>query len=593
MKIFKQMKPFYWNERKRLIISILSLSCATGLNLVYTKLLQFLIDDVLVNEKYGLVLTFSFTAAGVIIAKSGMQYLYGFTGARVGNKMVLRLRNACYEKLQYLPYSYYETAKTGDLIARMTVDMDAVRNFIGFDFAQFINMGLTIIFGTVMMLTISWKLVLLTLITTPTLIWLTFRLDQKVQSAYRDTRSAMSQLSSMAQENIAGIRTVKSFNSMGHETNKFSDKNEQYRNKQYEVAKTVAKHYPVIELMANICPILLLIFGGMHVIRGSLSLGELAALFSLIWFIISPMWWIAFHINKYSQAKASGERIFELLQLETSRCIPERTRGGAVIPINGEICFQNVSFYYEGNSSTPALLDFSLVASPGSVVGIIGSTGSGKSTILKLLIGAYKIKKGEITIDGKNYDEWYSNDMKKSIAPVFQETYLFAATIRDNIAFGVDNPSDEEIIQSALKVQAHEFISMLPMGYDTVIGERGIGLSGGQRQRIAIARALIRKPKILILDDVTSALDMETEYKLQHALKDELAQTTCFIMANRISSIRYADEIIVLDKGRILQRGTHQNLVSLEGPYRSIYLSQYDDSIHKHNNLTLTVDGGD
>ncbi|PWV95920.1 ATP-binding cassette subfamily B protein [Paenibacillus cellulosilyticus] len=591
MSIFRKLKPFYWNERMLMLISIIALIGTTVLSLTYTKLLQIFIDEVIVQSKYDLLWLLTTATAAVIMVKSAMQYIYGFLGARVGNRMVMRLRNACYSKLQYQSYSYYDTAKTGDLIARMTVDLDAVRNFIGFDFAQFVNMGLMIGFGAVMMLSMSWKLALLTLMTTPILIALTFRLDRQAQPAYRETRAAMSRISSIAQQNIVAMQTVKSFNRERYEIEQFSQHNNRYQEKQYEASRIVSNHYPLIEWMANLCPILLLIGGGVQVIHGSLTVGELAALFGLTWLIISPMWWIAFHINKFSQAKASGERILELLEQEHGRkshkSYPSETTN---LPIAGEISFKDVTFYYNEQSTSASLSNLTINISPGSVVGIIGPTGSGKSTILKLLIGAYGVREGQIMIDGTPFEDWISSERRGRIAPVFQETYLFAATIRDNIAYGVDNPTEEEIVEAATKAQAHEFISTLPMGYDTVIGERGTGLSGGQKQRISIARALIRKPKILILDNATSALDMETEVKLQKALKSERKQFTCIMMSNKISSIKDADVIIVLDKGSIVQRGSHNELIVAEGAYRNLYMSQYEEYPREE---AVSVVGGD
>nr|WP_246246810.1 ABC transporter ATP-binding protein [Paenibacillus lemnae] len=566
------MTPYFWYERKRIVISLASLMCATALGLVYPNLLRILVDNIIMDGKFELVPKLSLFIVGVIALKSLLQYIHGFVGARVGNRLVLRLRNTCYEKLQMLPANYYDKVKTGDLVSRMTSDLEAIRNFIGFDFAQFINMGLTIVFGSLLMLWIDWRLTLLTLLLCPLLIFMTFRFEGHIHPAYRGIRQSMGRLSATVQENIAGIRTVKSFAREDHEVDKFAVHNETYRQAQVEASDVLARYYPVIELLANLCPVLLLLFGGLQVIHGSLSLGEWVQMSTLTWLIVSPMWWIGFHINKYTQAKASGERVIELLDHQTSyrrsNCTLDKPTG---IPIQGDVSFEQVSFAYGDDTSAYALSEFTLQSASGSVIGIIGRTGSGKSTVMHLLTQAYEAAAGKIQIDGVEFDRWDPEILKEAIVPVFQETFLFSASIRDNISYGVDEVTDEQIMEAAVMAQAHEFIERLPKGYDTVIGERGLGLSGGQKQRIAIARALIRNPRILLLDDATSAVDVETEAKILTALKEYMKGRTTFIIAHRISSVWHADEIIVLDKGKIVQRGQHEQLAAAQGLYRDIY----------------------
>lgn len=313
----------------------------------------------------------------------------------------------------------------------------------------------------------------------------------------------------------------------------------------------------------------------MLVIRGELKLGELVAFFSLTWYIIGPMWGIGFHINNYTQSKASGERVLNLLNehvhvknLEHAIVLDDQL-------VKGHVRFNNVTFHYPDKA--PALTNISIDAPAGSVIGFLGATGSGKSTVIQLLMRAYNVKEGSITLDGMDIRDIDVFSLRKQMAPVFQETFLFSASIRTNLAYGMQDVTDEQIERAAKLAKAHDFILEMPEGYDTIVGERGMGLSGGQKQRIAIARALIKNPHILILDDATSAVDMETEHEIQAGFKELMAGRTTFIIAHRISSLRHADEIIVLDQGVVVQRGTHQQLLAQPGPYRDTYKIQYAD----------------
>jgi ATP-binding cassette subfamily B protein len=295
----------------------------------------------------------------------------------------------------------------------------------------------------------------------------------------------------------------------------------------------------------------------------------------MVWYIVGPMWGLGFHINNYTQSKASGERVLELLNHYIHVKNPEHPIRLDESQIKGHVRFQSVTFNYPDKA--PALYDISLDAPPGTVIGLLGGTGSGKSTIIQLLMRAYNVKQGQITLDGHNIDKLDIESLRRQIAPVFQETFLFSASIRDNIAYGAGDVPMDAIIHASKLARAHDFITELPLGYDTIVGERGLGLSGGQKQRIAIARALIKNPRILILDDATSAVDMETEHEIQAGFNEVMTGRTTFIIAHRISSLRHADEIIVLDKGTIVQRGKHEQLIAVPGPYLETYNIQYAD----------------
>ncbi|MDP4096577.1 ABC transporter ATP-binding protein/permease [Paenibacillus sp. P96] len=577
MDVLRQLQGFFKERRHYLLFSILCLAIATALGLVYPTLLRRLIDNVIVPRHFEGVPMLALTALGVVILKSFMQFLHGFFGGRLGNFLAYRLRNACYEKLQFLSFRYYDTAKTGDLMSRLTGDLEAIRNFIGFGFAQLLNVLLMLFFGAAVMLSINWQLTLITLITMPLLTFVALKFESKIHPTFQDMRQALSSLTTAVQENITGVRTVKSFARESYEVDKFTIRNEYYKKNQLNAADLWGRYFPVMELLASISIVLLMGMGGYLVIRQSLTLGELVAFFSLIWYIIGPMWSIGFHINNYTQSKASGERVLELLNQPVDVKDEEDVVELDPAKVQGHITFDHVTFAY-GNKM-PAVVDIHIDAPPGSVIGLLGGTGSGKSTIIQLLMRAYNVNEGSIRLDGTDIRQIRIKDLRAQISSVFQETFLFSSSIRNNISYGMSNVSMEEIIRVSKLAKAHDFISELPDGYDTVVGERGMGLSGGQKQRIAIARALLKNPKILVLDDATSAVDMETEHEIQAGFKEVMKGRTTFIIAHRISSLRHADEILVLEEGRVVQRGTHEELTATPGAYQDVYHIQYADHI--------------
>ncbi|MBY0163921.1 ABC transporter ATP-binding protein [Cytobacillus firmus] len=579
MNVLRQLQGFFWEKRSYLFLSILCLAIATALGLVYPQLLKVLIDDAIKLENFGIVPQLALTVLGVVILKAFMQFLHGFFGGRLGNYLAYSLRNACYEKLQFLSFRYYDTARTGDLMSRLTGDLEAIRMFIGFGFAQLLNLVLMVTFGSIMMFTISWKLTLVTLVAMPFLVFAALKFESKIHPAFQEMRLALSSLTTAVQENITGVRTVKSFAREPHEVEKFSERNERYKTNQIFASSLWARYFPMMELFANVSVVILLAVGGGMVIQGSMTVGELAAFFTLIWYIIGPLWGIGFHINNYTQSKASGERVLELLNQPID--VEDRERAVDLVPsqVKGHVVFDNVTFAY-GNKMA-AVKDINLDARPGSVIGLLGGTGSGKSTIIQLLMHAYNVNQGNIKLDGVNINDIKVRSLRSQIATVFQETFLFSSSIRNNISYGMKDVSMDEIIRVAKLAKAHDFIMEMKDGYDTIVGERGMGLSGGQKQRIAIARALLKDPKILILDDATSAVDMETEHEIQSGFQEVMNGRTTFIIAHRISSLRHADEILVLDEGRVVQRGKHNDLIAVPGPYQDVYKIQYADLIAK------------
>ncbi len=558
--------------------SVLGLAAATALGLVYPLLLRVLIDDMIIPGEFDGLVALALLAVGIVILKAGCQYVHGFSGGRLGNRLAYRLRNASYEKLQVLPFSFYDSARTGDLMSRLTADIEGIRNFIGFGFAQLMNTAFLVLFGFTMMAIIDWPLMLMTLAIIPVLSYVAIRFELHIHPVFRSIRAAVGRLTVSVQENIMGVRTVKSFASEKHEMNKFKGGNENYRDNHLALAAVWAKYFPVIEFIANLSVVLLLLAGGIRVIHGSLSLGSLVSLNGMLGMIVAPLWTLGFQINNYTQSKAAGERLLELLHQPVTIRSADRALELKDDNVQGHVQFEDVSFRYPNHEHQPsALLGFNLDVPPGSVIGLLGGTGSGKSTVVQLLLRAYDVGEGAITLDGVDIRHIELESLRRQTAIVFQESFLFSTTIRENIAYGNADASEDAIVEAAKLAKAHDFIMELPLGYDTIVGERGMGLSGGQKQRIAIARALLLRPKILILDDSTSALDMETEHVIQQSLRKVMAGRTTFIIAHRISSLRHADEIVVLDRGRVVQRGKHEQLLRQPGLYRETYRTQYAD----------------
>ncbi len=546
----------------------------TGITVVYPMVLQVTIDEVIVKSRFELVPWLAFGFIGIMVVKGISTYFHQYLGELFGIRSVYVMRDALYKKLQKLSFRYYDNAKTGDIMSRLTSDVEGFRFFLSFGFSMLIRVTLLILISLAVMFYYSVPLTLVTMAAMPFLAVLTYRFDKRVHPAFRGIRKSLGRLNTRIQENVSGIHTVKSLSREDFEIERFDDSNGNYKDHYLKTANIWAKFFPLMEFIGNICVVALLSFGGYLVINGNLNPGELVAFFSLVWYIVWPLADFGYVINQFSQAKASGERLLEILEAEED--IKEQQKAVAVGRIKGHVSFNDVTLTYVKDDDA-ALKNITFDAPPGKVIGLIGSTGSGKTSITQLITRFYEPEQGEILVDGKPVQAYSLKSLRKNIGFVLQEAFLFSTTIRENIRYGNPDASEEEVINAAKRAQAHDFIMEMPNGYDTYLGERGMGLSGGQKQRIAIARALLVNPSILILDDATSAVDMETELKIQKALKEVMNGRTTFIIAHRISSIKHADEIIVLEDGEIVERGVHEALINNNGPYQRIYEIQYQD----------------
>ncbi|MBO9131400.1 ABC transporter ATP-binding protein [Bacillus sp. 165] len=572
METFKKLKQFYLPYKAYFFWSLLCLLVVTGITVVYPIVLQYTIDHIIIGGAYNTVSYVVMIFGGLMAIKVLFTYFQQYLGDMFGIQSVYSLRNALYRKLQYLPFPYYDNAKTGDLMSRLTADVEGFRFFLSFGFSEFIRLLLLIIISFSVMFGYSVPLTFATMVILPFLCFAVYRFDKRIHPAFRNIRMSFGKLNTNVQENLSGINTVKSLSREAFQTDKFNNSNSNYKQFNLETSNVWAKYFPLMEFIGNLSIVILLSYGGYLVIQSKLQIGELVAFFSLTSYLIWPIMNLGFVINMFSQAKASGERLLEIL--DEPEKIHEVNNESSYI--KGDVEFQDVTLIYPGEKKS-SLETVSFKAEQGKVVGLIGSTGSGKTSLTQLITRFYEPTSGTILLDGKDIKDYSLSQLRYNIGFVLQETFLFSTTIKSNIAYGRPDISMEEVIEAAKRAQAHDFIMELPQGYDTMLGERGLGLSGGQKQRIAIARALLLNPSILVLDDATSAVDMETEHQIQLALQEAMKNRTTFIIAHRISSLKHADEILVLDEGKIVERGTHEQLIQQSGPYKRIYDIQYRD----------------
>ncbi|SDH68921.1 ABC transporter ATP-binding protein [Alteribacillus bidgolensis] len=574
MNTFKSLKEFYWPDKRLFIWSIFFLIIMTILTMAYPIVLQFAIDEVVLSANWGLLPYLAGGFVVITVLKAAATYIHQYYGDLFGIRAVYRLRSRLYKKLQYLPFRFYDNAKTGDLMSRLTADVEGFRFFLSFGCAQLLNLVLLVTVSFAVMMYYSVPLALVSLAAMPFLAVAVYRFDKKVHPAFKNIRLSFASLTTKVQENVSGMSTVKSLSREDFEMGRFDGRNADYKNKSLYTSTIWAKFFPFMELIGNVCVVVLLGFGGYLVIQGQLQLGQLAASFSLIWYIIGPLINLGFIINTFSQSKASGERIVEVL--EEKEDITNTAFSEPVDCLYGEIVFNHVTHTYSGETQK-ALEDITFHAAPGETIGLIGATGAGKTTITQLISRFYEPDEGEVLIDGRAINQYKLEDLRAHVGFVLQESFIFSSTIHDNIAYGRPDASLEEVIDAAKRAHAHEFIMELQDGYETVLGERGVGLSGGQKQRISIARAILINPAILVLDDATSAVDMETEHRIQAAFQEVMKEKTTFIIAHRISSLKHADQILVLENGKIAERGRHEELLEKEGIYKTIYDIQFQD----------------
>ncbi|QTM99269.1 ATP-binding cassette domain-containing protein [Sediminibacillus dalangtanensis] len=574
MDTFKKLKNYYWPFKKLFFASLFFVMLVTAITVIYPVVLQLTIDNVVLKGQYSWIPYLSVGFILIMAVKGVANFSQQYLGELFGVKSVYTLRDSLYQKLQRLSFTYYDNARTGDLMSRLTMDVEGFKFFLAAGCKELIKVVLLMLLSLSVMFYYSVPLALVTMAAMPFLAVVVYKFDRRVHPSFRKIRKSMGRLNTRIQENVSGMNTVKSLSKEDFEIYRFTDKNDNYKDNYIATSHIWARYFPLMEFIGNICMVALLAYGGYLVINGNLSIGALVAFFSLVNYILGPLMQLGFIVNMFSQAKASGERLLEILEAEED--IQNAKNPAEVQRLQGHVTFNHVTLTYSEDDDS-ALKNISFDAPPGTVVGLIGATGAGKTSITQLITRFYEPEAGEVLVDGRKVEEYDLKSLRRNIGFVLQESFLFSTSIKENIAYGNPNASMDEIVDAAKRAQAHDFIMEMPAGYETMLGERGMGLSGGQKQRIAIARAILIDPSILVLDDATSAVDMETEFKIQKALKEVMKDRTTFIIAHRISSLKHADEVLVLEDGEIVERGRHEELLTNGGPYQRIYDIQYQD----------------
>ncbi len=505
------------------------------------------------------------------VMRGTFAFAQSYMSEKVSQNVAFDFRNDLYAKIQRLSFSYHDRTQTGQLMIRATDDVEKVRIFIGQGLLLAVQ-ALVMLVGTLLiLLATNFRLTLIILPVLPIALVLFMVFGTISQPLFGEVQRRLSRLNTILQENLAGIKVVKAFAREPDEEKRFNDSAESLMQQFIKVSRTFSFLFPVVFLIANIGQAAVLYFGGVQIIEGTLTFGEWQKFSLYLVYVFLPIGQLGFIITQMAQASASSNRIFEIADARNE--VTDKPDAGLLPAIQGEVVFEDVTFRYFEHGD-PVLSSVSLAAKPGETVALLGATGSGKTTIINLIPRFYDVSEGRVLIDGNDVRDVTIESLRQQIGIVLQETTLFSGTIRDNIAFGRPSASLDEVVAAAQAASAHDFIMSFPQGYDTPVGERGTTLSGGQKQRIAIARALLLDPRILILDDSTSSVDLQTEHLIQQALDKLMAGRTSFVIAQRISTVIHADQILVLEKGRVVARGTHAELFESSPVYADIYNSQ-------------------
>ncbi|MBP7999440.1 MAG: ABC transporter ATP-binding protein [Chloroflexi bacterium] len=573
MEVYTRLVSYLRPYRRQVIIAYSSVIVSIGLNLVVPQVIKQAIDTGLTNGTMGALLAAALAILLLAIVRGFTEFGLRYFGEWLSHRFALDIRNDFYAKVQSLPFSFHDRSHTGDLMSRAIGDIAESERFIGVGLMDLLSTAILLIGVIISMLLEDWRLALLALTPMPVLLWATIRFGNLVRGKFKSIQEQMGVLSTTMQESLTGIRVVKAFAREPHELEKFDQQNEDWFARRYDVIQTWANNWPFFTFLLSVSIFLLLWFGGPQAINEQITVGSLFAMITYVLMLNGPVQRLGFLVNMAATSGASGSRIFYIMdQPNEETDIP-----GAqpLAHIEGDVQFEHVAFAYQEGRNT--LSDITFHAPPGATFALIGPTGSGKSTITSLIPRFYNPSGGRILVDGHDIRQVQVASLRQHIGIVLQDPFLFSSTIAENIAYGRMEATIDEIIAAATAARAHEFITSFPKGYETIVGERGVTLSGGQKQRIAIARALLYDPRILILDDSTSSVDTETEHLIQQALQELMQRRTTFIIAQRLLTLKQADCILVLDRGRIVQRGTHEELLHQAGLYKQIYDLQLRD----------------
>lgn len=580
MNNLKKLFPYASKYKKSIFLGLILIVISISLGMINPYVSKLVIDRAISGRNYNLLIPFLSIMLTVSLVRGLIRYSQSWTFENVSQSILYDLRETLFKFLQAQTYEFYDKNRTGELMARMTGDLEGIRMFFSTAIPLSVENILNFSISLTIMFLLNTKLTIALLVSTPLLLIFVYFFDRTIRPEFMKIREKYSKLNTATQENITGIRVVKAFSQEDFEIEKFSSANQEYKDQNIQVGLIWGKFSPMIEAVTSLLVLTIFVVGGLMVIKGRITIGTLMAFQGYLWAVVWPLRSLGWIISMIERANASCERVFNLLYTP----IRIKSKYSSHEVKEGAVKFENVYFKHFGNT---ILEDINIEIKPKMKVAIMGQTGAGKSSLINLIPRFYDVTKGRVLVDGIDVKEYDLKKLRGAISIIPQETFLFSDTIANNIAYGVEDATMEQIIKAAKLAQAHDFIMDFPDGYDTLVGERGIGLSGGQKQRIAIARALLKKSKIIILDDATSAVDMETEYLIHQALEEYFKDSTVFIIAHRISMVKDCDIIFYLENGKIVEQGTHSELLAQRGRYYKIFTEQYKDlySIQKEGEL--------
>jgi len=572
MKSITQLWRFVKPYGRQAALGLLLLVVVVAADLALPRLVQELINTGIRQRDMGAIVNVALVMIGLTLVSAAGTVGSMLFAVRVSQMAATDMRRELFVHMQSFSFANLDRLPTGQLVTRLTSDISQVAQFIWMTMRSFVRAPLMIVGSLILVFLTNWQLGLLMLVLMPITIVIFMFYASKAQPLFMQVLRKLERLNTILQENLAGVRVVRAFVRASHENRRFDETNVDLMGRAIRVERMLAVLAPTLRLLVNLGLVAVVWFGGVQVVEGNLNVGQIVALSNYVWWVMMPLVMLSLSVGFISSADASTQRIFEVLDSQPE--VVDAARAEALPAIKGQVAFENVTFTYGGHDEEPVLKGINLVVEPGETVALVGATGAGKSTLVSLVPRFYDVSEGRVTLDGVDVRDVSLDSLRAQVGTVLQETVLFSGTIGDNIRYGRPDASDEEVVTAAWAAQAHDFITSFPAGYDTLIGQRGVNLSGGQKQRIAIARALLTRPRVLIMDDSTSSVDVETEGKILSALDRLLTGHTRLVVAQRISTIMNADKIVVLDRGRIAASGAHRELMASSPVYREIYQSQ-------------------
>ena len=577
MTAFEWFYSFLRKHNRKMFFGLVLVTIISILAIVKPIVSGAIVDDVITAGQYDLLPWLIALLILITIIRGVLRYWSQVIFETCSQDVLYSMRDTVYRKLLQEDFAFYNKKRTGDLLSRQTGDMDAIRHFVAFVIYQVYENVFLFFFALIMIFTVSWQLALCMCIILPFAAAVTFSQTKEGRPRFQHIREQFSSLNTFVQENVSGNRVVKAFSKEDYEIQKFNKENDAYRDAELAAAEIWTKYVPLFEFLSNMLTIILMLVGSIMVIRGSMTLGNYVTINGYLWMLMNPLRQIGWRINDIQRFTTSVEKIYATYSEEPD--VKRPVSGIGKKRLNGDVEFRNVSYSADDED---IIHNVSFHIKSGQTVGILGSTGSGKSTIMNLLCRFYDVTDGEVLVDGINVKDLDLYNLRANIGMAMQDVFLFSDTVEGNIAYSrpdcpFEEVSHEEVQKAAIMADADAFIQAMPDGYDTIVGERGVGLSGGQKQRISLARALLKEPSILILDDTTSAVDMETESYIQKQLSSIDHQCTIFVVAYRISSIKDSDVILVLNNGHIVEQGTHDELLAKNGYYATVFRHQYGE----------------